>query len=259
MAKIRQQPHTVHTTMSSAVSATSKPLTVSAPRSNSTSKTQFMSTSTCVDNSDRHGLKYATEATATAKRFPITNKLTECIIGVSTNDKFLTKKAMAKVSYPGLNRRIKNEQARQKPHQLPEYDLAKPPTRPKCTGPKSEGKKTCNAADPAQGQVLVWEVAKNTMVCLHGLQAVGMNVAPEGLNKWWAQGDEEELHEETKRLHQATWAAGKAGLDHYKVCNNRPNCEEQRYHQCSNQKLHFRTDASNATHRLQRLKERLKS
>ena len=114
MAKIRQQPHTVHTTMSSAVSETSKPLTVSAPRSNSTSKTQFMSTSTCVDNSDRHGLKYATEATATAKRFPITNKLTECIIGVSTNNKFLTKKAMAKVSYPGLNRRIKNEQARTK-------------------------------------------------------------------------------------------------------------------------------------------------
>ena len=111
MAKVRQQPHTVHRIMSPFKSEAAKS-TVSAPNSNNTSKTQFMSTSSWVDNSDRQGLKYATDTATASKRIPITTKLTNCIIGASTNNRFLIKKAMVKLSYPGLNRRIKKEQAR---------------------------------------------------------------------------------------------------------------------------------------------------
>ena len=114
MAKVRQQPHTVHKIMSPVVSESAKSSTVSEPKSNTTSNTQFTSTSTCEERSALHGLKYATDTAAAANRFPITNKLADCIIGVSTNNRFLSRKAIVKVSYPGLNRRIKNEQARRK-------------------------------------------------------------------------------------------------------------------------------------------------
>ena len=79
------------------------------------SKAELTNISTTVARSDRHGLKYATDIAVKAKRFPITNKLLdECIIGVNTKSTFLSKKAIVNDSYPGLNLKIKNEQARTK-------------------------------------------------------------------------------------------------------------------------------------------------
>ena len=93
----------------------SESFTVSAPMSKTLSKAELTSTSTPVARSDRHGLKYATDTAVKAKRFPITNRLLdECIIGVNTKSTFLSKKANVNNTYPGLNLKTKNEQARMK-------------------------------------------------------------------------------------------------------------------------------------------------
>ena len=109
-AQMIKLPHTVHRTMRG---FGSESFTVSAPMSKTLSKAELTSTSTTLARSDRHGLKYATDTAVRAKRFPITNRLIdECIIGVNTKSTFLSKKANVNDSYPGLNLKTKNEQAR---------------------------------------------------------------------------------------------------------------------------------------------------